>query len=79
MITIPGVDPWMMWVGFIILVLIMLTIDLGVFNRKDHVIGMRESLTWDCCLDYCCHGVQYMVVFPVWHTSWTGILHGLSH
>ncbi|MDD9953496.1 MAG: TerC family protein [Candidatus Woesearchaeota archaeon] len=46
MITIPGVDPWMMWAGFILLVLIMLVIDLGVFNRKDHVIGLRESLTW---------------------------------
>jgi tellurite resistance protein TerC len=24
----------------------MLAIDLGVFNRKDHVVGFREALTW---------------------------------
>ena len=29
--------PWL-WVGFIAFVLVMLALDLGVFNRKDHVI-----------------------------------------
>jgi tellurite resistance protein TerC len=27
-------------------VLLMLALDLGVFNRKAHVIGFKESLTW---------------------------------
>ena len=34
------------WVGFITFVLIMLTLDLGVFNRRAHVIGTREALKW---------------------------------
>lgn len=36
--------PAWMWVTFISIVVILLAIDLGIFNRKDHVIGVRESL-----------------------------------
>jgi tellurite resistance protein TerC len=36
----------MLWIGFIAFVLLMLAVDLGVFNRKDHVVGFREALTW---------------------------------
>ncbi|MDA1128139.1 MAG: TerC/Alx family metal homeostasis membrane protein [Chloroflexi bacterium] len=32
--------------GFIGFVLAMLALDLGVFNRKAHVIGMREAVLW---------------------------------
>jgi tellurite resistance protein TerC len=35
-----------MWVGFLAFVLAMLALDLGVFNRKDHVIRPREALGW---------------------------------
>jgi tellurite resistance protein TerC len=34
------------WVGFLGFVLAMLALDLGVFNRKDHVVGPREALGW---------------------------------
>ena len=34
------------WVGFIVLILALLAIDLGLLNRKDHAIGFRESLAW---------------------------------
>jgi tellurite resistance protein TerC len=34
------------WVGFLGFVLAMLALDLGVFNRKDHVIRPREALGW---------------------------------
>jgi tellurite resistance protein TerC len=33
-------------VAFAIVVLLMLAIDLGVFNRKAHEIGFREALIW---------------------------------
>ena len=36
--------PAWMWVAFIGIVIVLLAIDLGLFNRKDHVIGVRESL-----------------------------------
>ncbi len=37
--------PWL-WGGFTLFVLAMLALDLGVFHRTAHVIGMREALGW---------------------------------
>ena len=34
------------WIGFIAFVLLMLALDLGVFHRKAHVVGVREALAW---------------------------------
>jgi tellurite resistance protein TerC len=36
--------PLWMWAAFLIFVLVLLTLDLGVFHRKSHTIGVRESL-----------------------------------
>lgn len=36
----------LLWGGFILFVLAMLAIDLGLFQRKRHVMGMKESLIW---------------------------------
>lgn len=36
--------PIWMWLGFIAVVLTLLVLDLGVLNRKAHVIGVAESL-----------------------------------
>ena len=46
MITIPGVEPIFMWIGFLILVTIFLVIDLGVFNKKQHAVSVKEALIW---------------------------------
>ncbi len=35
-----------LWVGFFALVFLLLALDLGVFNRKDHEIGIREAFGW---------------------------------
>lgn len=35
-----------LWSGFAILITIMITLDLGVFNRKSHEVSFREALTW---------------------------------
>ena len=34
------------WTAFLGFVLAMLALDLGVFNRKDHVVGPKEALGW---------------------------------
>lgn len=34
------------WIGFLLLIVILLGLDLGVFHNTDHVITIRESLTW---------------------------------
>jgi tellurite resistance protein TerC len=35
-----------LWIGFIVLVLALLALDLGVFNRKAHIVSMGEALAW---------------------------------
>src|SRR6218665_3315410 len=35
-----------LWCGFTLFVLVMLALDLGVFQRKNHVISMREAFAW---------------------------------
>ena len=34
------------WIFFTVFVLAMLALDLGVFNRKSHIIKMKEALLW---------------------------------
>ena len=34
------------WIGFGAFVLAMLALDLGVFHRKSHTVGLKEALTW---------------------------------
>lgn len=34
------------WVGFNVYVLLMLGLDLGVFHKKTHAVGVREALLW---------------------------------
>jgi tellurite resistance protein TerC len=38
--------PILFWVLFNVFVLLMLALDLGVFNRKAHVVSFREAMTW---------------------------------
>ncbi|MBC8423279.1 TerC family protein [bacterium] len=35
-----------LWSGFVLLVLGFLALDLGVFHRRAHVVGLREALAW---------------------------------
>ena len=37
---------WLLWIGFIILIVGLLALDLGVFHRKAHVVNVREALFW---------------------------------
>jgi tellurite resistance protein TerC len=39
-------DSMWLWIGFNAFVLAMLALDLGVFHRKAHVVGFKESITW---------------------------------
>lgn len=36
----------MLWAAFLVGVLLMLALDLGVFNRETHRVTVREALTW---------------------------------
>ncbi len=35
-----------LWIGFIAFILVMLALDLGVFNRKAHEVSAKEAMRW---------------------------------
>jgi tellurite resistance protein TerC len=35
-----------LWIGFILLIVLLLALDLGVFHSKAHVVKVREALIW---------------------------------
>jgi len=41
--------PLWLWLAFLAFVALLLILDLGVFNRRDHEIGVRESLLLSAC------------------------------
>ena len=40
------IDQIYLWVGFHVLVFVMLALDLGVFHKKNHDVSVKESLIW---------------------------------
>ncbi|MFM9904653.1 MAG: TerC family protein [Pyrinomonadaceae bacterium] len=46
MTLFPFVEYWLFYAGFLVFVLAMLAIDLGVFNRKEHVVSFKEATIW---------------------------------
>ena len=34
------------WVGFVVVVLLLLSLDLGIFHRKAHIVNFKEALAW---------------------------------
>lgn len=37
---------FLLWTGFIAFLLLMLALDLGIFNKKSHIISVKEALIW---------------------------------
>lgn len=35
-----------MWIGFLLFIALLLALDLGVFHKHAHVVGVREALAW---------------------------------
>lgn len=62
----------LIWIGFSLLVLAVLALDLGVFHRKAHAVGFREALSWTGVW------VTLALLFGagVWH--WAGPQKGLE-
>jgi len=42
----PFADYWWFYAAFLLFVLLMLALDLGVFNRKTHVVTFKEATVW---------------------------------
>lgn len=61
------------WLAFLALIIVVLTFDLGVLNRKDHEIGVRESL-W--------YSLGYIILactFGVWVCYSRGLNAGMDY
>ena len=61
-----------LWIAFIAFVLLMLTLDLGVFHRKAHVVSAREALAWSAV--WLCMGLSFAVfVYFAYDGQWFGL------
>src|SRR5688572_24606467 len=61
-----------MWVGFIVLILALLALDLGVLNRKAHVIGVTEALGWSAF--WIALGLSFSIfVYYGYQNHWLGL------
>lgn len=46
MTLFPFAEYWWFYAGFLVFVFAMLALDLGVFNRKAHVVSFKEAAAW---------------------------------
>ena len=60
--------PVAVWIGFLLLVLFILALDLGLFHRKAHEISMRESAT----LAGFCLSLGFSFSFVIWWLYYSG-------
>lgn len=63
---------WLVFTGFILLVLALIALDLGVIGRKAHVIGVREALIRTAGWIALAMGFNVVVYFMYEH-HWLGI------
>ncbi|MFQ5718652.1 MAG: TerC family protein [Acidobacteriota bacterium] len=67
-----------LWTSFIALIVFLLALDLGVFNRRDHEVSIRESLGWTAfwvALSLVFNGL----IYPMYEHHWFGIGEALGH
>jgi len=66
------------WILFLALILLLLAVDLGVFNRKAHVVSMRESFAWTAVWISLALAFNVLVYFAYEH-HWFGIGQHVGH
>jgi tellurite resistance protein TerC len=71
-VELTGVGTPLLWSGFIAFVLVMLAIDLGIFHRKAHAVGLREAAIWSAVW------ISLAAVFNVGVYHWFGAERGLE-
>ena len=53
------------WIGFNVFVIVMLALDLGVFNRRAHTVTFREALGWSAM--WVALASAFAVIVYFWH------------
>jgi tellurite resistance protein TerC len=57
------------WVGFNLFVLLMLAIDLGIFNRKAHAVSLKEATIWTSVWVSLALAFNVLLFFEVGHAK----------
>lgn len=61
-----------LWLGFGTIVVILLAIDLGVFNRTPHVVSIREASVWTAV--WIAVGLSFCIpVYFIYEHHWLGV------
>lgn len=66
------------WIGFLALVLTLLALDLGVFNRRPHEVSPREALAWTAVW-VAISLVFNALVYFMYEGHWLGIGRSVGH
>ncbi len=66
------------WIGFLTLVLALLALDLGVFNRRPHEVSTREALGWTAFW-VALSLVFNALVYFMYERHWLGVGESIGH
>ena len=62
----------LIWIGFVAFILLLLALDLGVFHRKAHVVGVKEALSWSAV--WIALGLAFsLFVYHGYENHWLGL------
>jgi tellurite resistance protein TerC len=62
----------LIWIGFVAFILVLLALDLGVFHRKAHVVGIREAFAWSAV--WIAIGLSFsLFVYHGYENHWLGL------
>jgi tellurite resistance protein TerC len=53
------------WISFVVFILIVLLLDLGIFHKKSHTVGFKESIIWSGI--WIAMAMAFSVIILLWH------------
>lgn len=66
------------WVGFLLMILAFLALDLGVFHRRAHAVGIREAFAWTAVWVVMAMGFT-VAIFYMYEHHWFGVGLEIGH
>ena len=80
LLLFPFHDYWWFYAGFTLFVLAVLALDLGVFHKEAHEVGMREAAAWSVVWVVLALAFNYLFyLYAAWRLPQVPELAGLDH
>jgi tellurite resistance protein TerC len=80
LLLFPFQDYWWFYAGFTLFVLAVLALDLGVFHKEAHEVGMREAAAWSVVWVALALAFNYLFyLYAAWRLPQVPELAGLDH